>query len=581
MKLVWSGAARIAVTVIAGLLAGAQSAVAQNDTPKIVHDAQYYVLDAQNGEQWAAEDKDLDARLAALRQKYGRPPNIIHLMWDDQPFGAVGIPALQQLRGFSTPRLNQMAAEGMLFTRMYSQPSCTPTRAAAMTGQIPVRNGMYKVDWPVEYKGLSKNNVTIASALSKAGYETAFYGKWHLGDIEESYPYNQGFDEALFAVYNQPQGLWNVQGEAANATLGLKEELLAKDPYQLNDSFIQKAFVLYIEGKKGEEGKEWGATQTPKDYAALDVESEKRAYAFMGKSVADGKPFYVAWWPLWTSFLPDPKKVSLQRGLVGEAYQKNLDPAVGRLVDFLRAQGLAENTLIVAMSDNGPMVHNPPPGSGLGEGIFRGGKGDATEGGVRVCAQAWWPGTIKPRQTAADIIDVTDLYTTFARIGGATQYLPTDRIIDGLDQTALLLNGDTHGRRDYEFIYLGPNMAATIWKQYKRMWGSRPGSESGLAALYDLYNDPREETPLLIQTALFIEPFNRMRALHEVWKRKYPDQPAGFGPAFTGLSNTRPETLAVSKAPFDLKALPFNPLELSKDSDRLPFEPNVDADADE
>ena len=181
-----------------------QSAVAQNDTPKIVHDAQYYILDAQNGEQWAAEDKDLDARLAALRQKYGRPPNIIHLMWDDQPFGAVGIPALQQFRGYSTPRLNQMADEGILFTRMYSQPSCTPTRAAAMTGQIPVRNGMYKVGLPIEYKGLSKNTVTIASALSKAGYKTAFYGKWHLGDIEESYPYNQGFDEALFAVYNQP-----------------------------------------------------------------------------------------------------------------------------------------------------------------------------------------------------------------------------------------------------------------------------------------------------------------------------------------------------------------------------------------
>ena len=86
-----------------------------------------------------------------------RPPNIIHLMWDDQPFGAVGIRALQQIRGYSTPRLNQMADEGMLFTRMYSQPSCTPTRDAAMTGQIPVRNGMYKVGFPIEYRGLSKN----------------------------------------------------------------------------------------------------------------------------------------------------------------------------------------------------------------------------------------------------------------------------------------------------------------------------------------------------------------------------------------------------------------------------------------
>lgn len=196
--------------MVAGLLASAQIVVAQTDPPKIIHDAQYYVLDAQNGERWSLEDKDLDARLAALRQKYGRPPNIIHLMRDDQPFGAVGIPSLQQIRGYSTPKLNQMADEGMLFTRMYSQPSCMPTRAAALTGQIPVRNGMYKVGFPIKNKGLSKNTVTIASALSKAGYETGFYGKWHLGDIEESYPYNQGFDDAFVAIYNQVVSLWNV-----------------------------------------------------------------------------------------------------------------------------------------------------------------------------------------------------------------------------------------------------------------------------------------------------------------------------------------------------------------------------------
>jgi len=122
------------LAIFGGTLANVEPVLAQQSKP-IVHDAQYYILDAQNGETWAAEDKDLDARLAALRQKYGRPPNIIHLMWDDQPFGAVGIPALQQIRGYSTPRLNEIAAEGILFTRMYSQPSCTPTRDAAIAGQ--------------------------------------------------------------------------------------------------------------------------------------------------------------------------------------------------------------------------------------------------------------------------------------------------------------------------------------------------------------------------------------------------------------------------------------------------------------
>ena len=182
----WTQAGWSTLAVIVGLLL-VSPRVHARAARQIVHDAQFYILNDQNSSQWTVEDTDLDARLAALRQKYGRPPNIIHLMWDDQPFGAVGIPALQQLRGYATPRLNQMADEGILFTRMYSEPSCTPTRAAAMTGQIPVRNGMYKVGFPIEFKGLSKNTVSIASALSKAGFATAFYGKWHLGDIEESY----------------------------------------------------------------------------------------------------------------------------------------------------------------------------------------------------------------------------------------------------------------------------------------------------------------------------------------------------------------------------------------------------------
>ncbi len=199
---------------------------------QIVHDAEYYILDAQNGETWKVQDKDLDAKLAELKKKFGRTPNIVQFMWDDQPFGAVGIPAMQPMRGYSTPNLNKMAAEGMLFTRMYSEPSCTPrpSRAALMTGQTPFRNGMSTVGMPIENKGLGKNNVTIANVLSKAGYATGFFGKWHLGDIEQSYPYNQGFDEALFSSYNQIDSLWNVQGEAGGAVEGMFEQIRRRTP---------------------------------------------------------------------------------------------------------------------------------------------------------------------------------------------------------------------------------------------------------------------------------------------------------------------------------------------------------------
>jgi len=546
---------------------------------RIVHDAEYYILEAQNGKKWVVEDGQIDAKLEALRKKYGRPPNIVHFMWDDQPFGAVGIPALQKIRGYETPHLNRMAAEGMLFTRMYTEPSCTPSRAAALTGQHPVRNGMYQVGFPIEYHGLARDNVTIAEVLSQAGYATGFFGKYHLGDIEQAWPHNQGFDEAFFAIYNQIVSLWHEQGESMNAVIGLKEGLLAKNPYKLDNTFNQKGYVFYVEGKKGEQPREWRGTSL-QDYLAFDPEAQKRAFAFMRKSHEAGKPFYVAWWPLWVPFVPKPRKASLQRGLVGDGYQADLDPMAGALMATLKELGIAENTLVVAMSDNGPMTHNPPPGSGMGEGIFRGGKGDFTEGGVRVSAQAWWPGVIEPGQVVGDIVHLTDLYTTFARLGRATQHIPRDRVIDGIDQTALLLNGDTHSRRDYVFIYTGNILGATVKNQYKRHWiSSDPTATSGIGAAYfDLYNDPREVTPLLVNLLHFKEPFNRMRARHELWMKRYPNRKAARGPAYTGLANARPETQALIRPPLDLKKLPFDPLEFIKQLDELPFDPNAEPD---
>jgi arylsulfatase len=232
------------------------------------------------------------------------------------------------------------------------------------------------------------------------------------------------------------------------------------------------------------------------------------------------------------------------------------------------------------MADNGPMTHNPPPGLGMGEGIFAGGKGDFTEGGVRVCAQAWWPGVIKPGQIVHDIIHEVDLYTTFARLAGATKHIPGDRIIDGIDQTALLLNGDTHGRRDHVFIYAGPNLAATVKDHYKRHWiTSDPTASSGIgAAYYDLYNDPREQTPLLINLLHLKEPFNRMRARHEAWIKVYPHREEARGPAYTGIANARPETIALSKPPKSFKSLPYGALDYIKHLDELPFDPNGEPD---
>jgi arylsulfatase len=454
-------------------------------------------------------------------------------------FGDAGIPAINKLRGFETPACNRIAEEGILFTRMYTEPSCTPTRAAFLTGRHPVRNGMYIPGFPIENGGLAGEEVTIAEVLSEAGYKTAFYGKGHQGDVEESYMNNQGFDDAFFTPYNQVLSLWNPIGEGANAVIGIMQDQLVDYPYQLDTNFLPKGWILFLEGKKGEQAREW-KPPTHENFLSMDAESEKRTIQFIRDNAKGDDPFFVCYWPQMTSFLPSPNKKTVGRGLLGEGFTR-VDEFIGEVMDELTALGIEENTLLIAMADNGPMVHEPPPGLGMTETIFTGGKGDYTEGGVRVPAFAWWPGTINEGQVVGDIIHVTDLFTTFARLGGAMENVPGDRVIDGIDQTSLLLNGDTYSRRDYVYIYNGVELSATIKAQYKVDWTvTIPGMVTD--QYYDLQNDIREKEPVMVPLLHFNAAFVRMKERHEKLKEKYPDKPWAEGPAFTGITNARPET---------------------------------------
>ena len=504
-------------------------------------------------------------------------PNIIYIMADDHTTQGFGIYGSRLASLNPTPTLDKIANEGMIFDNCFvSNSICTPSRAASLTGQNAIRTGTYEIGFPIEFSGFSKDNVTMAEVLSQAGYNTGFFGKLHLGDVEEAYPHNQGFDVAFWAVYNQITSLYNKQGEAANAIVNMKEEILAPNPYQLDKKWVNdKAYVFYLEGKKGELAKEWrNGSQEVKDYREFDDESRERAISFITESVNEKKPFYVAWWPLWISFIPEPMKKTLQRGMVGEEYQRVIEKDIAILRKTLKDLGVEGNTLIVAMADNGPMTHNPPPGAGLGEGMFRGGKGDFTEGGVRVCAAALWPGVIKPDEVSGDIIQQTDFFTTFARIAGATKYIPRDRIIDGIDQTSLLFNGDTFGRRDYVFIYQGPTLAATIKDQFKIHWIQKDPSQanSGLTSVIDLYNDHREVNPMVVGAFHMKEPFKRMRARHEIWTEKYPNRKQKYGMAYTGISNVRPETKALINPPADVKDLPFDPNQFIEYYEKFPYD---------
>ena len=519
-------------------------------------DAEYYILKAQHGEKWAAEDKELDEKLAALKTRFGTPPNIIHIMWDDTPMGEVGLPAIQQLRGFSTPNINRLATEGINFTRMYTEPSCTPSRAAVITGRHPVRNGMYNVGFPYEYGGLARDEVTMAEVLGAAGYATAFFGKWHLGDIEESYAIHQGFDKAVWTPYNQFPIIYGAQAEiwgGVSPTTAMPD-IYPNDPYDMDKGWRTLGHVSALQATKGGSINEIVQPGDLKAWYNMMADNTDRTLAFIDKNAEAKTPFFIAYWPNLIAFAPFPERKTLSGGFLQEGLAR-FDPFIGKLMAHLKAQGIAENTLVILMADNGPMTHNGPPG--MVETLYRGGKGDFLEGGIRVPAMAWWPGMIEPGQTVGDIIHETDLFTTFARLAGASEHIPTDRVIDGVDQTSLLLNGDTHSRRDYVHVYTGDVYAATVKGRFKRHWvGDLPGLSG--ASFYDLYNNPREVQPKMLPMFTTKEMFNVMRARHEIWKEKYPDTKEARGLPFTGIDNARPETIKASKPRFNKDEVPFD-----------------------
>ena len=170
------------------------------------------------------------------------------------------------------------------------------------------------------------------------------------------------------------------------------------------------------------------------------------------------------------------------------------DGHVGALLSKLDELGIADNTIVMVMGDNGPMKQEQPD-NGYAEWLFRGTKGSALEGGHRVGAFIRWPGVIEAGEVFGDMVFIGDLYTTFARIGGNMEGIPTDRVVDGVDQTSLFMNGDTHGRRDYIHLYEVDSLKATVKQNMKIHWPA-PGVNPAMAGMFNLFWDPREEHPL-------------------------------------------------------------------------------------
>lgn len=538
----------------AGSLIGAfvLSASVQAAKP-LVHDAEYYILAKQNGEQWALEDKDIDQRLAEFRDKNGgKSPNIFYILIDDIGFGDLGSKTLNMVRGYETPSINKFARDGMRIGRMYTEPSCTPTRVAFITGRQPHRQGMGNTAVDISGFGLAEKEVTLAEVLSEKGYNTAHIGKWHMGDIQEAWPNYQGFDFAAFPIHQQGQ-LTIFHDDAANEEVAIGigknnyDDKYTKDEWLRTDA---SAMVTGVEGYRNkpvrEVHMEAGERWTEAKYKDMNYRYQAQTMEQLRKLAKEDEPFFLQYWPLYPLTGPRTSydEYTTPNGGTYVEKMKLVDEWIGDLMNEMDTLGIADNTIVVIMGDNGHFTKYSPQ-SGFTPMIYRGGKGYTTEGGIRVDAFIRWPGMIEADSVVGDMVHVSDLYTSFARMAGALDEIPTDRIIDGLDQTSLFLNGDTHGRRDFYFVYNINALEAVIKEQYKLAIPGGKMENAILADFYDLYRDSREEYPVSTEVGAWGgAKFVRMIQRHMMRKQKYPPYGPATGMPYKGIENLRPESKA-------------------------------------
>ncbi len=523
------------------------------DAP-IIHDAEYYILEAQNAEQWAADNAEVDQLLEDFRSSNdGKPPNIINILIDDIGFGDLGIPELNAVRGYSTPHINAFSDEAMRMVRMYTEPSCTPTRVAMMTGRLPVRMGMGDTTVDIAGFGLPADEVTLAEILSDAGYATVHVGKWHMGDIPEAWPHNQGFDWAGFPVHQQGQlTIYNDDAIKEQVSVGIAD---FDDRFVLDDFFRPDpaAMVTGLEAERGGLAREVDMTAgerwTAEKYDEMNRRYQDQTLEKMRELAGGDAPFFLQYWPL----IPlDNTRAgrsgpqSPNGGLYVDKMQQ-LDSWLGDIFNEMEALGLADNTIVIVMGDNGHFTKYSPQ-SGFTPMVFAGGKGDVSEGGIRVDSFIRWPGMIEADGIVGDIVHVSDLYTTLARFAGAESGIPRDRLVDGVDQSSLLLLGETKGRRDHLIVYSVHTPRAVIKDQLKlRIPGA--GESAILADFFDVYRDTHEKYPVSTEVGAWGgQEFVRILGRHLKRKEKYPDIEPARGVPYEGIENLRPETEAAVEA---------------------------------
>ena len=494
-----------------------------------------------------AWDREARDKLAALEKRTGRKPNILIFIVDDMGWGDPGCYGGGAAVGAPTPNMDRLAAEGLRMTSAYSQPSCTPSRGALLTGRLPQRSGLTRPTAAGELTKGIEGEVVIASLLSKAGYRTGMAGKWNLGEERGQRPTDVGFDQYYGNLAANTSYHDFRDAEISPELVNKPERVAAMEKV----SFIRHTVRM----KKGDREPTLGEEITLQTEPLLEEKYLAWSQGFIKGAAAAKQPFFLYHAMNRVHFKNYPNPKFRGKSPAGTPYKDGMlevDWVLGELIGTLKDAGQLENTFVFVTSDNGPeedvMANALMFTSDAGHTPFRGAKGTTWEGGVRVSGIACWPGMIRAGRVSDGLFDLMDLYNTAARIGGAQASLPADRYVDGIDQTAWLLTDQADAQesnREAVFYWYGQDFFATRWKEFKRMeqimtfpMSGGPGTFGGitnsaklevtdptLGWFFNLYQDPKERIPTAKTWS--VAPTVEITIRHKMTFARYPQAPRG------------------------------------------------------